>query len=112
MRCPEGFTSRRRRYLAKKVDRIDRIETRNTMTEPISVLGLMTGSLCWLEQLGLVDRSMLGNPLSGLARPDQAAAKVQPQATIQTPINSSVGAIGEGIRARGPKTIRDRASRV
>jgi hypothetical protein len=31
---------------------------------------------------------------------------------IQTPINSSVGAIGQGIRARGPETIRDRASRV
>jgi hypothetical protein len=28
---------------------------------------------------------------------------------IQTPINSSVGAIGQGIRARGPETIRDRA---
>jgi hypothetical protein len=31
---------------------------------------------------------------------------------IQTPINSPVGAIAQGIRARGPETIRDRASRV
>jgi len=31
---------------------------------------------------------------------------------IQTPINSSVVAIGQGIRARGPETIRDRASRL
>jgi hypothetical protein len=80
MRRPEGFTSRRRRYLAKKVDRLDRLETRNTMTEPISVVGLMLGSMRWLEQLGLVDRSVLGNPLSGLAQPGQAAAKVQQQA--------------------------------
>ena len=57
MRRPEGFTSRRRRYLAKKVDRLDRLETRTTMTEPISVVGLMMGSLRWLEQLGIVDKN-------------------------------------------------------
>ena len=31
-----SFTERRRRRLAKKVDRLDRLETRNTITEPIS----------------------------------------------------------------------------
>jgi hypothetical protein len=32
--------------------------------------------------------------------------------THKFPINSSVGAIGQGIRPRGPETIRDRASRA
>jgi hypothetical protein len=38
MRHPRGFTSRHRAYLAKKVDQLDRLEVRNTITEPILVL--------------------------------------------------------------------------
>ena len=79
MRRPEGFTSRRRRYLAKKVDRLDRLENRTTMTEPISAVGLLMGSLRWLDQLGIVDKRMLGNPVSGLAPLDQVSAPGQAQ---------------------------------
>ena len=50
-----NFGERRRRMLAKKVDRLDRLETRNTITEPISVLGLSLTSLRGLVQLGIMD---------------------------------------------------------
>ena len=40
-----SFGERRRRILARKVDQLDRLETRNTITEPISVLGLSLTSL-------------------------------------------------------------------
>ena len=80
MSRPEGFTSRRRRYLAKKVDRLDRLENRTTLTEPISVVGLLMGSLRWLDQLGIVDKRMLGNPVSRLAPTGQVSTQGQAQA--------------------------------
>ena len=104
MRRPEGFTSRRRRYLAKKVDRLDRLETRNTMTEPISVVGLMMGSLHWLDQLGIVDKRMLGNPVSGLAKPDQATATGQPQAQKPPAAPDSIDSIHGRLSARRFRT--------
>ncbi len=93
MRRPEGFTSRRRRYLAKKVDRLDRLENRTTMTEPISAVGLLMGSLRWLDQLGIVDKRMLGNPVSGLAPLDQVSAPGQAQAHKPAPAPDSADSI-------------------
>jgi len=49
-----SFTERRRASLAKKVDRLDRLETRNTMTEPISVTALSVSALRSLVQLGIM----------------------------------------------------------
>jgi len=40
-----SFTERRRRQLAMKWDRLDRLETRNAITEPISVTGLASLTL-------------------------------------------------------------------
>ena len=96
MRRPEGFTSRRRRYLAKKVDRLDRLENRTTMTEPISAIGLLMGSLRWLDQLGIVDKRMLGNPVSGLAPLDQVSAPGQAQAQKPPPVPDSADSIMAG----------------
>ena len=93
MRRPEGFTSRRRRYLAKKVDRLDRLENRTTMTEPISAIGLLMGSLRWLDQLGIVDKRMLGNPVSGLAPLDHVSAPGQAQAQKPAPAPNSSDSI-------------------
>ncbi|MGO9913392.1 MAG: hypothetical protein ACLQIB_01575 [Isosphaeraceae bacterium] len=36
--------SQRRRALAKKVDQLDRLESKVTITEPISVMGVWTGT--------------------------------------------------------------------
>jgi hypothetical protein len=93
MARPEGLTSLRRRYLARKVDRLDQLERRTTMTEPISALGLLLGSMRWLEQLGIVDRNMLGSPLGSLAKPGPASAKGQPQAQKPSPASDSFDSI-------------------
>jgi hypothetical protein len=50
----KSFTEKRRARLAMKWDRLDRLETKSTITEPISLLGLATGSLRGMVQLGLV----------------------------------------------------------
>ena len=68
-----SFTERRRRRLAKKVDRLDRLETRNTITEPISVTGLAISALRGLVQLGIMHPHGGSNALSGLMRPADVA---------------------------------------
>ena len=40
-----SFTEARRRRLAKKVDRLDRLESRTTITEPISFTGLALSAI-------------------------------------------------------------------
>jgi len=52
-----------------KVDRLDRLETRNTITEPISVLGLSVPAFQGLARLGFMDV----NAMRGLAPPVEAA---------------------------------------
>lgn len=48
-----SFTDKRRRKLTVKAQ-VDRLETRNTITEPISVIGLASGALGGLARLGLI----------------------------------------------------------
>ena len=48
-----SFTERRRARLAKQVNRLDRLETRNTITEPISLTALSLGLAPALMALGL-----------------------------------------------------------
>jgi hypothetical protein len=84
-----GFTSRRRAFLAKKVDRLDRLETRNTMTEPISAVGLLTGSLRGLVQLGLMQPNGASNTPNLLALAEREAARSQPPLKPVIPISSA-----------------------
>ena len=49
-----SFTERRRARLALKSARLDRLETRNTMTEPISVTALSLTAFRGLAQLGMM----------------------------------------------------------
>jgi len=49
-----SFTERRRARLAKKVDQLDRLESRTTITEPISFTGLSVSALRGLAELGLM----------------------------------------------------------
>ncbi|MFI5459013.1 MAG: hypothetical protein ACHRXM_26590 [Isosphaerales bacterium] len=60
-------TKKRRARLAMKVDRLDRLETRNTITEPISILGLSVPVFQGLARIGLMDP----NAMRGLAPPVQ-----------------------------------------
>jgi RHS repeat-associated protein len=48
-----SFTEERRARLRKAVDRIERLETRNTITEPISITALSVTALSGLARLGL-----------------------------------------------------------
>ena len=67
-----SFTEKRRAGLAKKVAHLDRLETRNTITEPISVLGLSLSAFRGLAQIGLMDPNEARNLLSGRAPAGQA----------------------------------------
>ncbi len=68
-----SFTERRRRRLAKKVDRLDRLETKNTITEPISISGLAMTAMRGAAQLGFILPNQASNALSGLVRPTDVA---------------------------------------
>jgi len=68
-----SFTEKRRARLRLQVDRLDRLETRNTITEPISVLGLSLSTYSGAARLGLMDI----NALSGFTPPLQAANQAQ-----------------------------------
>ena len=68
-----SFTERRRRQLAMKWDRLDRLETRNTITEPISVTGLAISTLRGLTLLGTPYAA--SNALSGLRRPSDVGTR-------------------------------------
>jgi len=68
-----SFTEKRRARLRKAVDRIERLETRNTITEPISVTGLSVSALRGLAQLGVVQVHGGGDALEALQEASQAA---------------------------------------
>ena len=65
-----SFTETRRRRLAKRVDRLDGLESRTTITEPISFTGLSITALRGLAQLELLYPN---GAASGLVRPAVAA---------------------------------------
>jgi YD repeat-containing protein len=72
-----SFTERRRRRLTKQVDRLDRLESRTTITEPVSFTGLSISWLRELVQFGLVSNLIGCNALSGLRRQTQQATQAQ-----------------------------------
>jgi hypothetical protein len=69
----KSFTEKRRARLAMKWDRLDKLESKNTITEPISLLGLATGSLRGMVQLGLMQADGGNGGLLAMARPAQQA---------------------------------------
>jgi hypothetical protein len=50
----KSFTEHRRARSALKVDRLDRLQTRNTITEPVSVTGLSVTALRGLALIGVM----------------------------------------------------------
>ena len=67
-----SFTEMRRARLAMKWDRLEKLERKNTITEPISVLGLSVSALHGLGQLGIMpadggNGAMLGRALEAKA---------------------------------------------
>ncbi len=96
-----GFPERRRRRLATKVDRLDRLETRNTITEPISVTGLAVSAMRGAAGLGLILPNQASNALSGLVLPADVAKQAGRTASVSVrrnhtprtaaPLGSSAG---------------------
>ena len=68
-----SFTEYRRRRLAKKVDRLDRLESRTTITEPISFTGMAPCAMAGLARLGFLYPEGASNALRSLSRAKDAA---------------------------------------
>ena len=68
-----SFTEYRRRRLAKKVDRLDRLESRTTITEPISFTGMALSAMAGLARLGFMYPDGEISALRSLARAKDAA---------------------------------------
>ena len=68
-----SFTERRRASLAKKVAQLDQLETRNTITEPISVVALSVSAFTGLARLGIMSPNAMSNELNGPAGLGEAA---------------------------------------
>ena len=85
-----GFTDRRRRQLAKKVDRLERLETRNTITEPISVTGLALSAITGASRLGLIPAFGASNALNGLRPPAAVAKQAARKGSITIPFRGNL----------------------
>jgi hypothetical protein len=70
-----SFTERRRARLARKIDRLDRLETKNTITEPISVTGLSVTALRGIAGIGLVGDARPGACPGALGTRTHGAAR-------------------------------------
>jgi hypothetical protein len=80
-----SFTEKRRRKLALRVARLDRLETRNTITEPISVTALSVSALRGLVQLGIMSADGGHGAALSRALAAQAARQAQIQARRSAP---------------------------
>ena len=82
-----SFSEKRRARLALKFGRLDRLENRNTMTEPISITGLALGSVRGLAQLGIVQADGSNSALFGLVQQAQQARQglTSPRPAVQVP---------------------------
>ena len=70
-----GYTERRRRMLRRNVDRLDRLESRTQITEPISLVGLATNALRNLIALGFMYPDGANRALNMLTAAKDAAKK-------------------------------------
>src|SRR5262245_49389138 len=86
----QSFTSRRRRELQKRVDRLETLEIRNTITEPISVLGLSLSALRGLASVGLIDLSGSGDALRRLQAAAESMRQGQAWGAQPTAVRSEV----------------------
>ncbi|MGO9466349.1 MAG: hypothetical protein ACLQVF_19585, partial [Isosphaeraceae bacterium] len=67
--------SQRRRALAKKVDQLDRLESKVTITEPISVMGICIPALRTLAGIGPMDAAQFSSYPTALANRAEEAAR-------------------------------------
>ncbi len=70
-----GYTERRRRMLRRNFDRLDRLESRTQITEPISLVGVATNALRNLIALGFMYPDGANRALNMLAPAKDAVKK-------------------------------------
>src|SRR5271166_3196176 len=97
-----SFTEKRRRRLALRTAHLDRLETRNTITEPISVTGLSLSAFRGLAQIGIVQPADLSNSLAGLAQAAKLAMQGQARARQAPAPSSNVLPLAIGFQAKRP----------
>ncbi len=108
-----SFTERRRASLAKKVVQLERLETRNTITEPISVLGLSLSALRELVRLGIVGVNGLSNERNGPMGLNQAINQTHPPAPVRgTATNVLPVAIGSPAAGGGAAATSEAVERL
>ena len=88
----KSFAEKRRARQAMKRDRLDKLESRNTITEPVSLLGLATGSVRGMVQFGLMQAD--GGGLRAMARLAQQAQQGP------TPISKALSAADNSVPMR------------
>ena len=95
-----SFTERRRRRLAKKVDQLDRLESRTTITEPLSFTGLALSATGVLARLGFMYPDGANHALNALARAKDAAknagGSVAKPYTLPAKLLKSIDALAVG----------------
>ena len=96
-----SFTERRRASLAKKVAQLDQLETRNTITEPISVVALSVSAFTGLARLGIMSPNAMSNELNGPAGLGEAANR-QGRAAPATRAPSNFLPLAIGLPAEHP----------
>jgi hypothetical protein len=105
-----------RSRLAMKWDRLDKLESKSTITEPISLLGLATGSLRGMVQLSLVQADGGNGGLLAMAQVARQAqqgltpvAKAPPAAGNPVPMGIVVPETGSSGSGGGGMAVQDRS---
>jgi hypothetical protein len=107
-----SFTEKRRARLAMQWDRLDKLESKNTITEPVSLLGLATGSLRGMVQLGLMQADGGGLlTMARLAQQEQQGptqtAKAPATSDTSVPIGILVPDTASSAAAGGGMAVQD-----
>jgi hypothetical protein len=95
-----SFTERRRNRLALKFGRLDRLETRNTMTEPISITALSLGAFKGLAQFGVMHADGGKSELLGLTQMAQQARQAAAGARHALAVSKNASLLAIGINLK------------
>jgi hypothetical protein len=82
----KSFTERRRARLAMKGDRLDCLETRNTITEPVSVTGLSITALRGLALIGVMGTDDALSAATGATQKARENAAPSPPNRLRAPL--------------------------
>jgi hypothetical protein len=123
-RGPANYRENRRAALQKRVERLERSETKSTVNEPISVLALSVASLRGLVRSGFVDLSDLNNTPNVLAQLERAKTQREGRSNppgapptnfvpivIGVPLASHPVAAGDGSTTQGAAASATSAQR-